>query len=97
MIKEIIETRIRPAVQVTNLSLFSSVIHCACLQEDGGDVEFRGYESGVVFLKMQGSCSTCPSSSVTLKNGIERMLMHWGKKRGNFKFKSAQFRSQCLM
>jgi len=59
-IKEILETRVRPAVQ-----------------DDGGDIVYKGFENGVVFLKMQGSCSGCPSSSVTLKNGIERMLMHW--------------------
>jgi Fe-S cluster biogenesis protein NfuA len=60
MIKEILETRVRPAVQ-----------------EDGGDIVYKGFEDGVVFLKMQGSCSGCPSSSVTLKSGIEKMLMHW--------------------
>jgi Fe-S cluster biogenesis protein NfuA len=60
MIKELIETRIRPAVQ-----------------EDGGDVVFRGFEDGIVKLEMQGSCQGCPSSSVTLKHGIENMLMHY--------------------
>jgi Fe-S cluster biogenesis protein NfuA len=60
MIKEILESRVRPAVQ-----------------EDGGDIVFKGFKEGVVFLKMQGSCSGCPSSSLTLKNGIERMLTHW--------------------
>ena len=60
MIKEIIETRVRPAVQ-----------------EDGGDIVYKGFVEGVVFLKMQGSCSGCPSSAVTLKSGIEKMLMHW--------------------
>ncbi|PIA59000.1 hypothetical protein AQUCO_00400095v1 [Aquilegia coerulea] len=62
MIKELLETRIRPAVQ-----------------DDGGDIEYRGFdpESGVVKLKMQGACSGCPSSSVTLKSGIENMLMHY--------------------
>lgn len=60
MIKEIIDTRVRPAVQ-----------------EDGGDIVYKGFEDGVVFLKMQGSCSGCPSSAVTLKGGIEKMLMHW--------------------
>merc|ERR1711991_1119527 len=60
MIKEILDTRIRPAVQ-----------------EDGGDVCFVSFQEGVVFLQMQGSCSGCPSSSMTLKNGIERMLQHW--------------------
>lgn len=47
------------------------------VQEDGGDIEYRGFNQGVVLLKMQGSCSGCPSSSQTLKNGIERMLQHW--------------------
>ncbi|CAK9231633.1 unnamed protein product [Sphagnum troendelagicum] len=62
MIKELLETRIRPAVQ-----------------DDGGDIEYRGYdlESGIVSLKMQGACSGCPSSAVTLKSGIENMLMHY--------------------
>jgi len=60
MIKELIETRIRPAVQ-----------------DDGGDITYLGFNEGVVFLLMQGSCSGCPSSAVTLKSGIERMLMHW--------------------
>ncbi|KAI7730249.1 hypothetical protein M8C21_023086 [Ambrosia artemisiifolia] len=62
MIKELLETRIRPAVQ-----------------DDGGDIEYIGFdpESGVVKLKMQGACSGCPSSSVTLKSGIENMLMHY--------------------
>lgn len=64
MIKELLETRIRPSVQ-----------------EDGGDIVFKEFdeESGVVYVKMVGSCSGCPSSSVTLKSGIERMLMHWIK------------------
>ncbi|KGN46031.1 nifU-like protein 4, mitochondrial [Cucumis sativus] len=62
MIKELLETRIRPAVQ-----------------DDGGDIEYRGYneETGIVTLRMQGACSGCPSSSVTLKSGIENMLMHY--------------------
>lgn len=62
MIKELLETRIRPAVQ-----------------DDGGDIEYRGYneETGIVKLRMQGACSGCPSSSVTLKSGIENMLMHY--------------------
>lgn len=60
MVKELLETRIRPAVQ-----------------DDGGDLTFLGLHHGVVFLQMQGSCSGCPSSAVTLKGGIERMLMHW--------------------
>ena len=55
MIKELLETRIRPAIQ-----------------EDGGDIEFRGFENGIVLLKLRGACRTCDSSTVTLKNGIER-------------------------
>ncbi len=47
------------------------------VQMDGGDIEYKGFEDGVVLLKMQGSCSGCSSSSVTLKSGIERMLMHY--------------------
>jgi len=62
MIKELLETRVRPAIQ-----------------EDGGDIEYKGFEEdkGVVRLKLKGSCRGCSSSSVTLKNGIERMLMHY--------------------
>ncbi|KAM0254737.1 hypothetical protein ACHAQJ_006453 [Trichoderma viride] len=60
MIKELLETRIRPAIQ-----------------EDGGDIEFRGFEDGQVQLKLRGACRTCDSSTVTLKNGIEGMLMHY--------------------
>ncbi|KAJ6908916.1 nifU-like protein 4 [Populus alba x Populus x berolinensis] len=62
MIKELLETHIRPAVQ-----------------DDGGDIEYRGFdeETGIVKLTMQGACSGCPSSSVTLKSGIENMLMHY--------------------
>mmetsp|Transcript_13308 Transcript_13308/g.26527 ORF Transcript_13308/g.26527 Transcript_13308/m.26527 type:complete len:321 (+) Transcript_13308:252-1214(+) len=62
MIKELLETRIRPAVQ-----------------EDGGDIVFCGFDEdcGVVTLKMMGACSGCPSSSITLKSGIENMLMHY--------------------
>ena len=62
LIKEIIAVRIRPVVQ-----------------EDGGDIEFIKFEeeSGIVYLAMKGSCSGCPSSSVTLKNGIEKMLVYY--------------------
>lgn len=60
MVKELLETRIRPAIQ-----------------EDGGDIEFRGFEEGIVMLKLRGACRTCDSSTVTLKNGIESMLMHY--------------------
>ena len=60
MIKELLETRIRPAIQ-----------------EDGGDIEYRGFEGGNVLLKLRGACRTCDSSTVTLRNGIESMLMHY--------------------
>ncbi|KAF7265803.1 hypothetical protein GWI33_020878 [Rhynchophorus ferrugineus] len=60
MIKELLDTRIRPTVQ-----------------EDGGDIIFMGYEDGIVKLKMQGSCSSCPSSVVTLKNGVQNMLQFY--------------------
>lgn len=60
MINELLDTRIRPAIQ-----------------EDGGDIEFRGFKDGNVMLKLRGACRTCDSSTVTLKNGIESMLMHY--------------------
>lgn len=60
MIKELLDTRIRPTVQ-----------------EDGGDILFMGYADGIVQLKMQGSCSSCPSSIVTLKNGVQNMLQFY--------------------
>ena len=61
MIKELLETRVRPAIM-----------------EDGGDIEYRGFdEDGIVRVKLKGSCRGCDSSTVTLKNGIERMLMHY--------------------
>jgi len=44
---------------------------------DGGDIVFHGFEAGVVFLQMRGACAGCPSSTMTLKNGIERMLQHF--------------------
>ena len=44
---------------------------------DGGDIIYRGFENGVVLLELKGSCSGCPSSTVTLKNGIENMLKHY--------------------
>jgi Fe-S cluster biogenesis protein NfuA len=59
-IRELIETRVRPAVA-----------------QDGGDIIFQGFEDGVVYLHMQGSCSGCPSSTATLKMGIENMLKHY--------------------
>ncbi|XP_026210399.1 nifU family protein [Anabas testudineus] len=60
MIKELLDTRIRPTVQ-----------------EDGGDVIFKGFEDGTVKLKLVGSCTGCPSSTVTLKNGIQNMLQFY--------------------
>ena len=45
--------------------------------QDGGDIIFQGYDKGVVFLRMQGACSGCPSSTATLKMGIENMLRHY--------------------
>jgi Fe-S cluster biogenesis protein NfuA len=59
-IKELIETRVRPAVA-----------------NDGGDIIFRRYDNGVVWLRMQGACAGCPSSTATLKNGIESLLKHY--------------------
>ncbi|ABD25433.1 nitrogen-fixing NifU-like protein [Novosphingobium aromaticivorans DSM 12444] len=59
-IKDLIETRVRPAVA-----------------NDGGDIIYRGFREGVVYLKMQGACSGCPSSTATLKNGIESLLKHY--------------------
>ena len=45
--------------------------------QDGGDIIFQDFEDGVVYLHMQGSCSGCPSSTATLKAGIENMLRHY--------------------
>ncbi len=59
-IKDLIETRIRPAVA-----------------NDGGDIRFRGFDKGNVYLVMQGACAGCPSSAATLKNGIESLLKHY--------------------
>ena len=59
-IKELLETRIRPAVA-----------------NDGGDIAYRGFRDGVVYLSMQGACSGCPSSTATLKQGIEGLLKHY--------------------
>ena len=44
---------------------------------DGGDIVYRGFDRGTVYLRMQGACSGCPSSSATLKNGIEQLLKHY--------------------
>jgi Fe-S cluster biogenesis protein NfuA len=59
-IRELIETRVRPAVA-----------------GDGGDIQYRGYRDGVVFVAMHGACSGCPSSTATLKRGIESLLKHY--------------------
>jgi Fe-S cluster biogenesis protein NfuA len=59
-IKELLETRVRPAVA-----------------QDGGDIIFEDFTDGIVYLHMQGSCSGCPSSTATLKAGIENMLRHY--------------------
>jgi Fe-S cluster biogenesis protein NfuA len=61
-IEELIETRVRPAVA-----------------QDGGDIIFHSWdqESGVVKLHMRGACAGCPSSTLTLKQGIENMLKHY--------------------
>jgi Fe-S cluster biogenesis protein NfuA len=45
--------------------------------QDGGDITFRGYENGVVFLHMKGACAGCPSSTATLKHGIQNLLQHF--------------------
>jgi Fe-S cluster biogenesis protein NfuA len=59
-IRELIETRVRPAVA-----------------NDGGDIVYRGFDKGTVYLKMHGACSGCPSSTATLKQGIESLLKHY--------------------
>ena len=59
-IKDLLETRIRPAVA-----------------GDGGDITFRGFRDGVVYLAMKGSCSGCPSSTATLKHGIQNLMRHF--------------------
>jgi len=59
-IKELLETRVRPAVA-----------------QDGGDITFSGFRDGVVYLHMRGACSGCPSSTATLRNGIENLLKHF--------------------
>jgi Fe-S cluster biogenesis protein NfuA len=59
-IKELIETRVRPAVA-----------------NDGGDITFRGFKDGIVYLNMKGACSGCPSSTATLRHGIQNLLRHF--------------------
>jgi Fe-S cluster biogenesis protein NfuA len=45
--------------------------------QDGGDITFRGFENGTVFLHMKGACAGCPSSTATLKHGIQNLLRHF--------------------
>lgn len=45
--------------------------------QDGGDITFKSFKNGIVYLEMHGACSGCPSSTITLKNGIENMLKHY--------------------
>ena len=59
-IKDLIETRVRPAVA-----------------GDGGDITFKGFRGGTVYLSMRGACAGCPSSTATLKNGIQNLLRHF--------------------
>ncbi len=59
-IRELIDTRVRPAVA-----------------QDGGDIIFKGFHDGIVQLELHGACSGCPSSTATLKQGIENMLKHY--------------------
>ena len=59
-IKDLLETRVRPAVA-----------------QDGGDIVYRGYKDGTLYLAMQGACSGCPSSAVTLKRGVESLIKHY--------------------
>jgi len=59
-IKELLDTRVRPAVA-----------------QDGGDITFHGFDRGVVYLHLQGACAGCPSSTLTLKMGIENLLKHY--------------------
>lgn len=47
------------------------------IQDDGGDLTYEGFVDGVVYVRLQGSCSTCSSSTITLKQGIERMFLYW--------------------
>ena len=44
---------------------------------DGGDITFKGYKEGIVFLQMKGACSGCPSSTATLQHGIQNLLKHF--------------------
>lgn len=59
-IKELLDTRVRPAVA-----------------QDGGDIVYNRFEDGIVYLKMQGACAGCPSSTATLQHGIQNLLQHF--------------------
>ena len=59
-IKDLLETRVRPAVA-----------------QDGGDIVYRGYKDGRLYLAMHGACQGCPSSEITLKRGIESLIKHY--------------------
>src|ERR1700675_2084586 len=60
IIKDLIETRVRPAVA-----------------NDGGDITFRGFQDGIVYLERKGACAGCPSSTATLQHGIQNLLKHF--------------------
>ena len=59
-IKEVLDTKVRPAVA-----------------RDGGDITFKSFEKGVVKVELKGSCSGCPSSIMTLKQGVQNLLCHY--------------------
>ena len=63
-------------IVVTIKELLETRVRPAVAQ-DGGDITFRGYENGVVFLNMKGACAGCPSSTATLKHGIQNLLKHF--------------------
>ena len=63
-------------IVVTIKELLETRVRPAVAQ-DGGDITFRGYENGTVFLHMKGACAGCPSSTATLKHGIQNLLRHF--------------------
>lgn len=63
-------------IVVTIKELLDTRVRPAVAQ-DGGDITFRGYENGTVFLHMKGACAGCPSSTATLKHGIQNLLRHF--------------------
>jgi Fe-S cluster biogenesis protein NfuA len=63
-------------IVVTIKELLDTRVRPAVAQ-DGGDITFRGYEKGTVFLHMKGACAGCPSSTATLKHGIQNLLRHF--------------------